>query len=212
MKCLGPLIFVLMIATKALAAGSLVSSPPSPCPNPKKTIEVLKTNQSSAESPRKAAARILTPLKRPDPITPLGCERPFVYQGETYSVDSPQSQNAANLKYFAGSVPEANEMLNQYQNNRKRTELNAYVGTALILVGLFALPIARRIERSPSWHAEHLSEVLRYSALALGVGDLAYTFSLLRENETLIPRAVDTYNQAHQKDPIELRFSAGWSF
>lgn len=212
MKCLGSLIFVLTIATKAWASGPVVSTPPSPCPQPKSSVEQIKTQKSSAEKPRKSSAQILTPLKRPDPIVPLGCERPFTYQGETYSVDSPQSQNAANLKYFTSSVPESNELLSKYQSNRKKTELNAYIGTAIFIMGVFALPIARRFERSSSENAEHLSEVLRYSAIVLGAADLTYTFSLLHDNETLIPKAVDSYNRAHPKDPIELRFSAGWSF
>ncbi|MBC7396008.1 MAG: hypothetical protein H7333_01075 [Bdellovibrionales bacterium] len=204
MKCRSSLIFALIFATRSFASTPLVATPPSPCPQPKRSVQTIDFHQSSAE--------ILAPLKRPDPITPLGCDRPFAYQGEIYSVDAPQSQDASNLKYFTRSVPAAALLLEDYQTVREATRITAYICTVAVVVAVLAPQIARRIERSPPWHAEHLAQVIRLSALAFAAGNVAYSFSVLRENEKLLSQAVNTYNQSSPKDPIELRFNTTWSF
>ncbi len=177
------------------------ASQPSPCPNP--GVEELRVQMNSS------ATEIPNPLRRPKAVRQIGCERPFVYRGEVYTVDSPQAQDASNLRTFVQSVPESDELLKSYQRRRDLSKLSAYTGT----IGILALALAPRISRSVATDSQSsLKSILQISGLALTIGGFAYSFALLKTNETLIPRAVNAYNQAKPEDPIELKFEAGWSF
>ncbi len=158
----------------------------------------------------KTAFEIPTPLKKPKPLIPQGCERPFFYHGELYSADSPDAHDAANLKYVVQSVPEANSILDEYQSNRAKSRISAYSGT----FGIFLMFFAARISRIFN-HGESNDSTMRAFKIgggAIAAGSFLYSFTLLQTNEYLIPKAVDTYNLNKTDDPIELRFSAGWSF
>lgn len=188
------LILICMSATAS-------ASPPSPCPNP--SVEELRVQMNSS------ATEIPNPLRRPKLVRQIGCERPFVYRGEVYAVDSPQAQDASNLRTFVQSVPESDELLKSYQRRRDLSKLSAYTGT----IGILALALAPRISRSlVSDSQSSLKSILQISGLALTIGGFAYSFALLKTNERLIPQAVNAYNQAKPEDPIELKFEAGWSF
>ncbi|NDG84244.1 MAG: hypothetical protein EBX52_04300 [Proteobacteria bacterium] len=54
--------------------------------------------------------------------------------------------------------------------------------------------------------------VFQMGGLGLTAGGFIYSFSLLRTNESLIPKSVDAWNSARPSDPIELKFQTGWSF
>ncbi len=208
MKCLRPLILALVIATQIVAAAPTVSAQPLPCSG-LQLAAVSTPPRLNASGRSRSAAEIPNPLKRPAPVTPLGCDRPFVYQGEVYQTDAPQVQDASNLKYFTRKVPEATSILDEYQNNRKKSTISAYSGTIGVLVFIFALPLARKLNQT---NPDQLAGILKIGAASLAASGFVYSYSLLSSNEALLPKAVDTYNQANPKDPIELRFSAGWSF
>jgi len=165
------------------------------------TLERLTMSPASAEIPQ--------PIKKPKTIIPLGCDRPFVYRGELYSADSPQAQDVATLRHFVSSVPEADSLLAEYQSNRKKSTLSAYTGTAGILLALLASPIANQFH-GPSHDA--VRSALQIGGIALAAGGFFYSFTLLRTNEYLLPKAVDRYNDSKPDDPIELRFTTGWTF
>jgi hypothetical protein len=148
-------------------------------------------------------------LIRPKHITPIGCTRPFIYHGEIYSVDSPQAQDAQNLKYFTRDSQKAQDLLTQYQENRYQSRVSAYTGTAGILLAIIALPLGRWI--SPSNPTTIQSAALLLGT-AIAIEGYSYSIMLLRENESLIPRATQEYNHDRPKDPVELQFSTGWSF
>jgi hypothetical protein len=156
-----------------------------------------------------SSAEIPTPLRKPPPVIPLGCERPFLYQGELYSSDPPQAQDASTLKYFVKDVPEANAILEKYEVNREKSKISAYTGTFGLLLIALAGVISRKIRREdPDYWDAGLIHVGELAA----AGGFIYSFTLLRTNEALLPKAVEAYNQAKPNNPIELKFSTGWTF
>jgi len=171
------------------------------CPYP--TVEELRIQMRSPSA--EAPGRLPQPKTPPNAI----CDRPFVYRGEAYSVDSPQAQDAANLKAFMKEVPEAESLLQTYQDRRDRSRLSAYTGTLGIVMVLLANTVFKKGTTAGS---ESLHSAFQIGGLALTAGGFIYSYSLLRTNELLIPEAVDRYNRARPSDPIELKFQAGWSF
>ena len=171
---------------------------PNPCPY---QVEQLKITASSAEIP--------TPLIKPKKIIPLVCDRPFSFQNEIYSADSPQAQDASTLRYFVRDVPEADSILQNYQNNRIKSKISAYTGTVGLLLLIFSGPISQSFNVS---NQNQLRSILVWSGLALSAGGFFYSFTLLKSNESLIPEAVNAYNKAHPDNGIELKFTTGWSF
>lgn len=167
----------------------------------KKSETSVTTTRSSAEIP--------SPMQKPPTITPLGCDRPFVYRGEVYSADPPQAQDASTLREFVKSVPEADSVLAEYQTNRSKSRISAYTGTVGLLLAILANPISRRF--SPA-SQESIKTALQVGGLAIAAGGFFYSFTILRTNEYLLPRAVEAYNQAKPNDGIELKFTTGWSF
>ena len=175
---------------------------PTRCLNQKSVDKTtVSTTSSSAEIP--------TPLKKPKVIIPLGCNRPFTIQGEPYSADSPQAQDASNLKFFTKDVPEATSILDEYQSNRNKSKLSAYTGTAGILLIFLANTISNQFEAA---NRDSIRSAVQVSGIALAAGGFFYSFTLLRVNESLIPKSVNTYNEAKPNNPIELQFNTGWSF
>lgn len=152
---------------------------------------------------------IPSPLRKPKDITPLGCDRPFVIHGETYSADSPQAQDASTLKYFVQDVPAANSILEEYQSNRDLTKMGAYIGTLGILMFVLSGPIGNQFSAASK---TAVSNALRVGGGVLAIGGFFFTFAYLRENEHLIPKAVEAYNGAKPNDPIEIQFTTGWKF
>jgi hypothetical protein len=157
--------------------------------------------RSIAESP----GRLSQPKSAPGVL----CDRPFVYRGEVYSVDSPQAQDAATLKSFMKDVPEAEAILQTYQDRRERSKLSAYTGTVGIVLVILANTV---FKSSTNPERQSLHSAFQIGGLALTAGGFIYSYSLLRTNELLIPEAVDRYNRTKPTDPIELKFQAGWSF
>jgi hypothetical protein len=148
-------------------------------------------------------------LERPKPMIPLGCNRPFLYRGEIYSVDSPQAADAGNLKYFIRDTALSQKYLDQYQDNRRKSRISAYTGTTGLFLALFSAGIGRWLTpRNPG-------PVAATSAIlggALMIEGISYSMSLLRQNEALLKEAVDAHNKDKPKDPVELQFSLGWGF
>lgn len=179
---------------------------PRPCPNP--TVEEVKVKMGRSAAEPTTDQRIQS-IPKPRTVIPLRCERPFVYRGEVYSADSPQVQDASTLKHFVQSVPEAAAMVEEYQTTRERSKISAYTGTAGIFLLLFSNTIANRFEPASR---NSIRAALTTGGLAIAAGSFVYSIALLRSNEYLLPKAVDTYNQKKPDDPIELHFTAGWSF
>ena len=164
---------------------------------------------SPPREPCQIKTGIPAPLRKPKDIIPLGCERPFTIHGETYSTDSPQSQDASTLKYFVDSVPESASYLEEYQSTRTKSKISAYTGTLGILMFIFSNPISKQFHPDSQ---DSIRTTLRLGGIALAAGGFFYSFTILRTNEYLIPKAVDAYNKTKPNDPIELQFTTGWRF
>lgn len=168
-----------------------------------------QTKVTMTRGSAQAGAQIPEPIQKPPTISPLECARPFVYRGETYSADSPQAQDASTLKEFVGTVPEAKSTIEEYQTNRTKSKLSAYTGTVGILLAILSGPISKQFNDASR---DSVRTALQVGGLAIAAGGFFYSFTLLRTNEYLLPKAVDQYNQARPQDPIELRFTTGWTF
>lgn len=147
-------------------------------------------------------------IQRPQKINPLICERPFKYKDQLYPTDSPQAQDAANLRAFVSSVESSKKLLDDYQSNRKKSTISAYTGTVGLALFLLSGPISKLAKGSSS----ALKSAMTLGGLSLAAGGFIYSFALLKGNETLIQQSVQEYNQAKPNDPIQLQFSAGWLF
>jgi hypothetical protein len=172
-----------------------------PCTQTTKEVESVQVARSSAEIPN--------PMQKPPTITPLGCDRPFVYRGETYSADPPQVQDASTLREFVKPVPAADQIMAEYQGNRSKSKISAYTGTVGLLMLILAGPISKQFSGP---NRDSIRGALQVGGFAIAAGGFFYSFTLLRANESLLPKAVDAYNQARPDDGIELKFTTGWSF
>jgi hypothetical protein len=148
-------------------------------------------------------------IRRPPNYAIVGCNRPFLFKEQLYPTDSPQSQDANTLRKVVQTVPSADALLGQYQSNRRKSEISAYSGTIGLLTFVFAHFISIQFKPNDN---ESLKSILRLGGLSLAAGGFLYSFTLLRTNELLIPRAVNEYNQQNPKQPISLQFSAGFGF
>jgi hypothetical protein len=214
MKCRIWALSALLIATPSLAAPSVdYPIPPNPCLSENAWFSLrlarLEPEGLAASSNAEATALPKNQLKRPKTFIPQGCARPFLYRGELYTVDSPQAEDAGTLKFFTKSSPDAFKYLSEYQNNRLKSKISAYTGTAGVLLVVFSSGIGR-------WLAPRNPDTVREIALLFGaavaVEGVSYSLMMLRQNEVLLNRAVDSYNHDQPKDPVELQFSTGWSF
>ena len=152
---------------------------------------------------------IPAPLRKPKEITPLGCDRPFTFHGETYSTDSPQAQDASTLKYFVQNVPISNSILEDYQAHRNLSKMGAYIGSMGVLMFLFSNTIGKQFDAASR---DSVRNTLRLGGLVIATGGFFFTFAYLHNNEHLIPKAVEAYNLSKPNDPIELQFTTGWRF
>ena len=168
------------------------------------------TEQSGPpRQPCQTTTGIPAPLRKPKDITPLGCERPFTIHGETYSADSPQAQDASTLKYFVQNVPSSNSFLEEYQANKDLSRMSAYIGTMGVLMVVFCNTIAKQFNAASR---DNVRDALRVGGVAMATGGFFFTFSYLHNNEHLIPKAVEAYNNSKPNDPVELQFTTGWKF
>ncbi len=146
---------------------------------------------------------------RPPEVKALGCPRPFKIGRKIYSTDSPQSQDAGGLLRALRDDPEAYALLEHYESNRRRARISAYTGSLGLGLMIFSPMIARWVTQTDT---QSVQATLRTVGLAITAGGFIYGFTVLRTNEALIPKAVETYNKNHPNQPIELLFEAGWRF
>jgi hypothetical protein len=210
MKCKVRALSALLLATLPLNQSR--ADPPFPCMLASaSTPDRMSSTNNVALAPNPPNNPNVRPsiLERPKPMIPLGCNRPFLYRGEIYSVDSPQAADAGNLKYFISDTALSQKYLDQYQDNRRKSRISAYTGTAGLFLALFSAGIGRWLTpRNPG-------PVATTSAIlggALVIEGISYSMSVLRQNESLLTEAVDAHNKDKPKDPVELQFSLGWGF
>jgi hypothetical protein len=148
-------------------------------------------------------------LKHPPKMNRFVCQRTFLYRGEFQNVDTPESRDGGGLLKVVRSVPEAEAEILDYQRRRRNAGISAYTGTAGL--GLFFLAGFLAGKISPS-NQDALSPKLKLAGAAIALGGFAYSFTLIRTNESRIERAADAYNKANPNDLIELQVQASWTF
>jgi hypothetical protein len=204
------LVLLLITPTTGYAEDSIPLTPEQikACEN--LNLTTLSNPNQTLDSDGEATSDTGDQIRVPKPIIPIGCQRPFLFHDQFYSVDTPRSQDAGNLKSFVSSVPKAKELLEQYESNRNKSIITAYTGTLGLLLFLFAGPISQRFSAGSQASVKSAANL---GGLTLMAGSFLYGFTLLRTNEYLIPRAVDAYNQqAKPNDQITLQFTAGFGF
>ena len=180
-----------------------VQQAPIPKSVPKSTIE--KEEKAIPQSP--SAPK---PLWMETPTHSQRCRRTFLYRGEILSCDSVLSSDASGLRTILDQTPEALAELEAYQAGRRRIRNLAYFGTGGLLLAFLGPSVARLIPDSKT--SSVLSSILSVSGVGLAGGVVLFGGVTLRNNENHLSRAVELYNQANPKDPIELQFSTSFSF
>ncbi len=184
----------------AISPGPVPCSVALPSPSPDHHSSANRLMIPSSHGPQ-----VPGEITKPPKIIPLGCERPFIYRDEVYSADTPQAQDASQLKKVIQTVPEADAIMQEYQENRIKSRISAFTGTAGLLLVLFGRFVGT------GW-APDLHNVMQISGETLAACGFVYSFTLLRTNEYLIPKAVETYNQAKPNDPVQIQFNMSWGF
>ena len=170
---------------------------------PKKIRDPLEQiRQEEKDIPKRTS----TPpsLTRRIPIEIYQCKREFLYRNKLIGCDSRLYTDGENLRAIIKDVPDALAELDTYQSNRRRVTLMAYTGSIGLALMLFkVLPIISR---------DDVKDGFLIGGVAITGASALYGLSLLRENESHLANAVQKYNAARPKDPIELQFSTGFSF
>lgn len=159
-----------------------------------------------AADPTPSAPPRVAPVSK---VTPFGCKREYLYQGDTFSVDSIHRQDGEGLRPLLTPVPQALQELEAYQQNRRSFQQAAYVGTAgigMILLG----SLAKNLASSPT--GDTLQQVGLWSGVAMILGGLTYSFVILSNNEAHLGLAVRNFNAERPNQPIELQFETGIKF
>ena len=141
------------------------------------------------------------------------CNRVFIVDGKPLPCDSQLQFDGENLRPILLGVPGAINELNTYQDNRRKVQSLAYVGSAGLLMAALGY-LFSRVHDDPS--NPNLRIVVRNIGLIGGLtlvgGSFIYGFSTLRANEEHLGTAVKLYNEARPNRPIELQFTTGISF
>lgn len=162
--------------------------------------------QTSAETlPVFPPSLQLTPSQQS--IRPMGCRREFTLSGKTYRIDSYHNQDGEGLRPFVRDVPEANQLLNDYQSNRTALATSAYIGTLGLLAGLLG-PLLVGALVSDETAALRVGQIVRIAGFGLTLGAAGYSIGILRGNESKLEEAVQKRNLAFPQQPIQLLFTA----
>ena len=146
------------------------------------------------------------------PPDPFHCHRKIVYQGKTLDCDTNVRRDGENLRPIIKDVPSAVSELDQYQSNRRNLRYVGYVasaGFALALLGYFG---SRGTNGFRNAGALTPAGIVTLSGLGIALGSFSYGFYLYKSNESHLTSAVNDFNQARPKTPIELEFKTGFSF
>ncbi len=130
------------------------------------------------------------------------CQRAYRYRGKILPCDSNVAFDGENLRPILIQAPGSVELLDRYQENRRKVNRLAYTATAglvLILLGNF---VSKGYEDPTRTTIRNVGAI---SGLVLTTGSFVYGVTLLNSNEAYLREAVRTYNQARPQDPIELQ-------
>jgi hypothetical protein len=140
-------------------------------------------------------------------MEPFGCRRQYFHRDQVLNVDSFHKRDGERLRQVVSGTPEALTSLNRYQSNILSARAAAYVGT----VGLVAALVSSFLNTSDPTQSS-LRQILSVGGLILAGGSFAFSFAVLRTNESNLKDAVQYYNSANPNTPIQLQFSTSVLF
>lgn len=142
------------------------------------------------------------------PINPFRCDRLIRYNGKSFSCDSALTRDGENLRPILTDNPSALEMLDKYQDNRRKLKYTAYVGSLGIVmalaskwVGDLVVPDSRGTEAQ-----ERAQKWVRYGGIGITLGAIVYGLAELNSNERNLDEAIIRFNQSHPDKPIEVMY------
>lgn len=145
------------------------------------------------------------PIMEPKTIETFRCRKQVFHDGKMLNYDVNINTNCDNLLPLMEGTPESKHELKQYQIQQTKLGKMVYftsLGAAIAILG-FATNITAT-ENSP--HAYRLSsDLLLASGIWLGLNSFFYNISVFRQGSEHFHQAVQHYNHAHPRKPIELR-------
>lgn len=156
---------------------------------------------TSPETPLQLTPKV---VKR-DPV----CKRLFLFKGKLDTVDSYNRQDGEKLRPILSDTPAALAELDEYQANRRKVRISAYMGTAGLLIALGSVILSNQFDTATRNTVRNIGLI---SGLSIGVGFTVYSLAVLRTNEAHLQKAVDRYNEANPSQNLELRFTTGILF
>lgn len=152
----------------------------------------------------------------PSPSIPedvFRCDRTFVFQGKQLPCDSNTRADGEGLRPILQEVPSALEELDTYQANRAKVRTAAYLGTIGFVVMIAGSLLSLKFRSPTGAPTDNSATVLTVAILAGGgiaVGGFLYALSSNTSNEAHLNRAVELFNEARPKTPIQLQFSTSF--
>ena len=165
----------------------------------------------TADLPKKPSIPVIPTPKAPTDA--FRCDRYFVHEGKRLPCDSNSKADGEGLRAVIQDVPSALEELEVYQSNRSSLRAAAYMGTLGVLVLIGGLLLSRHYKDAGGNSTETSDNVATFSVLAGGgiaVGGFLYGVSSNKNNETHLGKAVELYNHARPKTPIQLQFTTSF--
>ena len=211
------LLFLVLSLVIQIGALPTQAQTPSPSPSvsvqtarktPPRSIPQTTIEREEGKIPKNPSAP--PPLWQQTPLHSERCRRTFIYRGEMLGCDSVVSTDASGLRSILGNTPEALVELGAYQQGRRSIRQLAYLGTGGLLLAFLGPSIARSIGDAKT--SSVLASFCTIGGIGLTGGVVVLGGLSLRNNEQHLRNAVDLYNQANPKDPIQLQFSTSFSF
>ncbi len=120
------------------------------------------------------------------------CVRSYTYRNRSFSIDSSRKLDGEGLRKVFKQVPQSESLLNDYQSNKKISNIPAYTGT----IGFLSAAIGEIYASSLTYPGKRDT---RYVTILGGLGLLfgSYIFGklLIKKNENTLGEAVNTYNR-----------------
>lgn len=137
----------------------------------------------------------------------IQCSRDFTWKGRRYPCDSFFRRDAEGLRAVIAEVPEALEILSQYQRTRRNVRIAAFTATGGVAVAGVAFAASRAFYPNGGNDATLVRNVGIGIGLVVVVTSFVSAFVLQQINEARLNRLAVTYNSAKPDTPIGLEFT-----
>lgn len=122
------------------------------------------------------------------------CTRSFIYRNRSYPVDSSRKLDAEGLRFLLKKNPDAETLLNSYQNQLNASLIPAYTGALGIAMAVGG-PLYAATLHSPLGQRD-TRNVFLYSGIFMVAASYLYGQWAVSHKEKTLEKAVETYNDA----------------